>query len=44
MRYALPNLSFLYLAGNALAGCVPPALKTVDSTDVGSLGLAYCEP
>ena len=40
---ALTNLGFLYLSGNALSGCVPPALRSVSSSDVGSLGLAYCE-
>ena len=41
---ALPNLGFLYLSGNALAGCLPSALRSVASTDVGSLGLGDCEP
>ena len=39
----LPNLYSVYLSGNNLTGCIPEELRSVDSTEVGRLGLPFCD-
>ncbi len=39
----LTNLRRVFLEGNALTGCIPAALAEAAQTDVGELGLPYCE-
>ena len=38
----LTNLEKLYLAGNALTGCVPPGLRGITDSDLADLGLPFC--
>lgn len=39
----LPNLTELHLSGGRFTGCVPEALRNVPDSDLGSLGLPFCE-
>jgi len=39
----LSNLAFIRLAGNSFTGCVPYALRNVADSDLGSVGIPYCE-
>ena len=40
----LSNLESLKLSGNSLTGCIPVALESVDTNDLSSLNLPYCQP
>lgn len=42
----LESLSSLYLSGNEFVGCIPAALGRLEPrvSDLGELGLPYCEP
>ncbi len=39
----LPNLTELNLSGGRFTGCIPEALRDVPESDLGSLGLPFCE-
>ena len=39
----LPTLRGLWLGGNRLTGCLPPALHDADHSDLDSLGLEDCQ-
>ena len=42
---ALPRLAALYLSGNpGLSGCVPPALREVETNDLADVALPDCPP
>lgn len=40
----LDNLQSIKLSGNSLTGCIPVALESVDTNDLSSLNLLYCQP
>ena len=40
----LPDLEEVGLRDNHLTGCVPPALRSVQNSDLHLLGLPDCEP
>ena len=39
----LSNLRRLYLSDNLLDGCIPQGLRIADETDLGEVGLPYCD-
>lgn len=39
----LEDLGVLYLAGNDFTGCIPEELGDIEISDVGDLGLPYCD-
>ena len=39
----LHNLTFLHLVGNWFSGCIPEGLRDVETNDLHTLSLAYCD-
>ena len=40
---SLANVTASYLAGNEFTGCIPEGMRDVENSDLGALGILFCD-